>query len=219
MSCLVMMLPADPLFKISLMAWPSILASIYMVVIGFFSRTALLNNGILIVFSKSKGKIATSNLSLVTVAGRMLLFWKFGFWVALLPEFRECDPNGELEELEISWWTTIADLQFCVILGLWWPDVILTEFWVVSELIGVDRLLVAAVDILQVVTIDILLVAVVDKLESNILVLGKLAAVSLAGKCFDIVPDFVDILEFEIGDQSFYIDFPIAGGYKHCSLL
>ncbi|KAG9292617.1 hypothetical protein G9A89_006989 [Geosiphon pyriformis] len=50
---------------------------------------------------------------------------------------------------------------------------------------------------------------VIDKLESDILVLNKLAAASLADKCFDIVPDFVDISEFEIGDWDFYIDFPI----------
>ncbi|KAG9286161.1 hypothetical protein G9A89_010175 [Geosiphon pyriformis] len=88
-----------------------------------------------------------------------------------------------------------------------------------SELIGVDRLLVVVADILQMAVVDILLVAVIDKLASDILVLGKLAAVLLVGKCFDIVPDFVNISEFEIGNQSFYIDFPITGGYKRCSLL
>ncbi|KAG9289497.1 hypothetical protein G9A89_003656, partial [Geosiphon pyriformis] len=66
--------------------------------------------------------------------------------------------------------------------------------------------------------VDILLVAVVDKLESDILVLNKLAAASLASKCFDFALDFDIDLEFGISDWDFDVDFPIVS-YKCCSWL
>ncbi|KAG9286472.1 hypothetical protein G9A89_014638 [Geosiphon pyriformis] len=74
----------------------------------------------------------------------------------------------------------------------------------------VDRLLVVGVDILQ--------MAVVNKLGSDILVLNKLAAVSLAGKCFDFALDFDIDSGFGIGNRGFNIDFPIVS-YKCCSWL
>ncbi|KAG9290362.1 hypothetical protein G9A89_007093 [Geosiphon pyriformis] len=187
------MLSADPLSKISLMAWPSILASVYMVVIGFSSRAALLNIGILIVSFKSKEKMAASDLSLVTVASGMLLFWEFGFWVTPVPEFQERNPDVFGFHVELS-------------------------FGMVFEWFEVDKLLVTAVDILWMAVVDILLMAVVDKLGSDILVLDKLAAASLAGKCFGIDFDFDIDSGFGIGDWGFDVNFPIIG-YKHYSWL
>ncbi|KAG9287855.1 hypothetical protein G9A89_017450 [Geosiphon pyriformis] len=80
------------------------------------------------------------------------------------------------------------------------------------------RLLVTVVDILWMAVVDILLVAVVDKLGSDILVLDKLAAVSLAGKCFNFALDFDIDSRFGIGDQGFDVNFLIVS-YKCCSWL
>ncbi|KAG9285292.1 hypothetical protein G9A89_001426 [Geosiphon pyriformis] len=196
MSCFVMMLPADPLSKISLIAWPLILASVYMVVIGFSSRAALLNNGILIISSKSKGKMVASNSLLVTVVGGMLLV-SACCWL---------DPKL----------LVVVSSEFYVEIS----------FGAVFEWFEVDRLLVAVVDILRMAVVDILLmavvdillVAVVDKLGSDILMLNKLAAASLVGKFFGIDLDFDIDSGFGIGDRDFDVDFPIVG-YKRCSWL
>ncbi|KAG9298980.1 hypothetical protein G9A89_020293 [Geosiphon pyriformis] len=72
MSCHVMMLLADLLSKISLMAWPSTFVSVYMVVINLVSRVAPLNNRTGVISSSLNGKIAVSNLLLMTVAKGML---------------------------------------------------------------------------------------------------------------------------------------------------
>ncbi|KAG9296568.1 hypothetical protein G9A89_015160 [Geosiphon pyriformis] len=187
------MLPADPLSKISLMAWPSILASVYMTVIGFSSRAALLNNGISIVSFKSKGKMAVSNSLLVTVVDEMLLNWG--------------SVGGQ--PLPISSFVVLFSVfGFCIEVS----------FRVVFEWFEIDRLLVAVVNILWMAVVNILLVAVIDKLGSDILVLNKLAAVSLIGKCFGIDLDFDIDFGFGIRDWGFNVDFPIIG-YKHCSWL
>ncbi|KAG9302363.1 hypothetical protein G9A89_011789 [Geosiphon pyriformis] len=67
MSCYVIMLPAKLLFKISLMVCPSILTSVYMAVMGFVSKAALLKKGISVGPSISKRKMAANNSSFVTV--------------------------------------------------------------------------------------------------------------------------------------------------------
>ncbi|KAG9284851.1 hypothetical protein G9A89_003774 [Geosiphon pyriformis] len=92
------------------------------------------------------------------------------------------------------------------------------SFGAVFEWFEVDRLLVTGVDILWMAAVNILLVVAVDKLGSNILVLDKLAVVSLADKCFDFALDFDIDLGFGIGDRGFDVNFPIVN-YKHCSWL
>ncbi|KAG9296559.1 hypothetical protein G9A89_015151 [Geosiphon pyriformis] len=88
----------------------------------------------------------------------------------------------------------------------------------VFEWFKVDRLLVAVVNILRMAAVNILLVAAVDKLGSDILVLNKLVAASLADKCFGIDLDFDIDFGFGIGNWGFDVDFSIIS-YKHCSWL
>ncbi|KAG9295310.1 hypothetical protein G9A89_021241 [Geosiphon pyriformis] len=57
---------------------------------------------------------------------------------------------------------------------------------IMSKLAVVDKLLVTAVDRLFGAVVNKLLVSVVDKLKVHILVVNRLAAVSLAGKWVDI---------------------------------
>ncbi|KAG9284454.1 hypothetical protein G9A89_014058 [Geosiphon pyriformis] len=74
---------------------------------------------------------------------------------------------------------------------------------VMFEVAGVDKLLVAVV--------DILLMTAVDKLEIDIPVFDKLAAVSLAGNFDDMALNLVGYPEFETSNQDFDIDFLIVG--------
>ncbi|KAG9294914.1 hypothetical protein G9A89_003254 [Geosiphon pyriformis] len=57
----------------SLIDWPSTLASVYMAVIGLVSRVIPLNNDTVVVFSSLKENMTANNSSSVLVAGGMLL--------------------------------------------------------------------------------------------------------------------------------------------------
>ncbi|KAG9306621.1 hypothetical protein G9A89_004818 [Geosiphon pyriformis] len=70
----------------SLIVWPSTLALVYIVVIGFSLSVALLNKEVADSSSILKENIATSNLSSVIVAGSMLLISDFWFVFKLLDE-------------------------------------------------------------------------------------------------------------------------------------
>ncbi|KAG9294716.1 hypothetical protein G9A89_008195 [Geosiphon pyriformis] len=72
-SCHVIMLSADPLFRISLMCCLLTLASVYIAVMSFDFRAALLNSGVSTGFLSSKKKITISNLSSVMVVSGILL--------------------------------------------------------------------------------------------------------------------------------------------------
>ncbi|KAG9296422.1 hypothetical protein G9A89_015014 [Geosiphon pyriformis] len=181
MSCLVIMLPAEPLSRINLMNCPSTLASVYIAVIGLASRVAPLNNSIVAVSSNSNGKIAAYDLSSVMVAGEILLMVAVKNW-------------RSVDELLLPISSSVESFS---VFGFHW----VVSFGVVFGSVGVDKLFVAVV--------DILLVAVANKLEVDILKTDRLMTASLVGKrvSFDLGTDS----EFGTGDWGFDIDFPIVG--------
>ncbi|KAG9299626.1 hypothetical protein G9A89_020797 [Geosiphon pyriformis] len=193
MSCLVIMLPAEPLFRINLMDCPLTLASVYIVVIGLVSRAALLNNSVAAVSLNLNGKIVANDSSSVMVAGEILLVDQY--------------PNsaGVIQMVAVKNWESVDGLPLPIsssvelfsVFGFYW----VVSFGAVFGFVGVDRLFVAAV--------NILLVAAADKLEVDILETNRLMTTSLVDKQvgFDLGTD----LEFGTGDWGFDMDFLIVG--------
>ncbi|KAG9294842.1 hypothetical protein G9A89_008534 [Geosiphon pyriformis] len=129
--------------------------------------------------------MAANDLSLVTVAGGMLLIsvvcW---FWVAPVPKFQERDSDSELEELGI----------------------------VFELVVETDKLFGAVADKLLEAAVDKLPVAVVDKLKVDRLVAASLVDKYFD---IGIDLDLDNGLEFGTGGQGFCIDFLIIDCYKY----
>ncbi|KAG9288419.1 hypothetical protein G9A89_015625 [Geosiphon pyriformis] len=173
-----------------------------MTVIGFSSRIALLNNSMANSSLSSNGKIASSDLFLVMVAGRILL----------------C-PNSIVKILMAGSrnWRLVDGLLSMIFSFV--VSVLAFEFHfkvstrVVFDFVGTNKLPETAADKWVGTVVDKLMLET-DRLEVSIIAasLGfDTTTASLVGNLVDIELGLIDDLEFESGNWDFDINFPIVG--------